>query len=84
MLAKFKEFVKEYQADIILLIGVILISLLSFALGYIIAKQEEKEPIKFEMTNDKFLISNQIPSPKSQIGLLGNWDLFRSIRLIRN
>lgn len=48
MLAKIKEFVKKYQADIILVIGVILISLLSFALGYIIAKQEEKEPIKIE------------------------------------
>jgi len=48
MLAKIKEFVKKYQADIILVIGVILISLLSFAIGYIVAKQQEKEPIKIE------------------------------------
>ena len=48
MLTKLKEFVKIYQDDIILLIGVILISLLSFAAGYITAKQQEKEPIKFE------------------------------------
>jgi len=48
MLTKLKEFVKTYQADIILVIGVILISLLSFAMGYIIAKQQEKEPIQFE------------------------------------
>jgi len=48
MLAKIKEFVKKYQADIILIIGVILISLLSFAAGFIVAKQQEKEPLKIE------------------------------------
>ncbi|MDI6602864.1 MAG: hypothetical protein QME57_01950 [Patescibacteria group bacterium] len=48
MLQKIKEFVKTYQSDIILVIGVILISLLSFALGYIVAKTQEKEPIKIE------------------------------------
>ena len=48
MLTKIKEFLKKYQADIILVIGVILISLLSFAIGFIIAKQQEKEPIKIE------------------------------------
>jgi len=48
ILTKIKEFVKAYQADIILVIGVILISLLSFAMGYIIARQQEKESIKIE------------------------------------
>ena len=48
MLSKIKEFVKEHQEDIILVIGVVLISLLSFAAGYITAKQQEKEPIKIE------------------------------------
>lgn len=43
-----KEFIKEHQEEIILVIGVILISLLSFAMGYIVAKEQEKEPIKFE------------------------------------
>jgi len=38
MLAKLINFVKTYKADIILAIGVILISLLSFAMGYITAK----------------------------------------------
>ncbi|MBU4298928.1 hypothetical protein KJ636_02715 [Patescibacteria group bacterium] len=52
MLAKIKEFVKTHLDDIILVIGVVLISLLSFAIGYIVAKQEAKEPIRFEMTND--------------------------------
>lgn len=49
MLTKIKQFVKDRQEDIILLIGVILISLLSFAVGYIVAKQQDKEPIKFEI-----------------------------------
>ena len=38
MLAKISNGAKTHQADIILAIGVILISLLSFAMGYITAK----------------------------------------------
>ncbi len=48
MLTEIKEFVKKNQSDIILFIGVVLISLLSFAMGYIVAKTQEKEPIRFE------------------------------------
>jgi len=48
ILAKIKDFVKTYKADIILVIGVILVSLLSFALGFITAKEQEKEPLKIE------------------------------------
>ncbi|MBU0476490.1 hypothetical protein KKB68_00540 [Patescibacteria group bacterium] len=48
MLTESKQLVKKYQPDIILLIGVILISLLSFTMGYITAKQQEKEPIHIE------------------------------------
>lgn len=58
MLTKLKQFVKRnfepsppsrsIQEDIVLIIGVILISLLSFAAGYIIAKKQEKEPIRFK------------------------------------
>lgn len=51
MLSRIKEFVKEHLDDIILLIGVILISLLSFAAGYITAKQQEKEPIRVDEVN---------------------------------
>jgi len=43
-----KEFFKANLDDIILVIGVILISLLSFAAGFIVAKYQEKEPIKLE------------------------------------
>jgi len=48
MLEKVKDFIKKHLDEIILVIGVILISLLSFAVGYIVAKQQEKEPIKIE------------------------------------
>ena len=48
MLSKIKEFVKNHQADIILTVGVVLISLLSFAMGYIAAKQLEREPVRIE------------------------------------
>ena len=48
MLSNIKDFVKRHLDDIILLIGVILISLLSFAIGYIVAKQQGKTPLKIE------------------------------------
>lgn len=58
MLAKLLQLIKRYQTDIILLIGVILVSLLSFAMGYILAKYQEKEPIRFEKTNEQRTMSN--------------------------
>jgi len=48
MFEKIKEFIKNHWEEIILAIGVILISLLSFAIGYIVAKQEDKQPIEIE------------------------------------
>ncbi len=51
MLAKIKKFVKNHQDDIILVIGVALVSLLSFAMGYITAKTSNKEPLQFQITN---------------------------------
>ena len=52
MLANIRQSVKDWilnhQNDIMLVIGVILISLLSFAAGYIVAKEQEKEPIRIE------------------------------------
>jgi hypothetical protein len=44
----FVKFLKSYQSDIILVVGVILISLLSFAMGFIVAKQQEKTPLLIE------------------------------------
>ena len=53
MLSKLIQFVKDHQNELILVVGVILISLLSFAMGYILAKQQEKEPIQFEYEQSK-------------------------------
>jgi hypothetical protein len=50
MLSAFKEFVKSHQSDIILLIGVFLASLLSFAAGYIAGSEAQKQPLEFEQT----------------------------------
>jgi len=50
MLSKVTTFVKIYKADIILAVGVMLISLLSFAVGYIVAKEQLKQPITIEQT----------------------------------
>lgn len=54
ILKKTKQWIIGHQADIILVIGVMLISLLSFAMGYITAKTYDKPPLEFE-------------NPKSQI-----------------
>ncbi len=48
MLSKITEFVKTYQSDIILAIGVVLISLFSFAVGYLTAREQFKAPIQIE------------------------------------
>ena len=53
MLTNLVQFIKRYQADIILLMGVILVSLLSFAAGYITAKEQTKTPVRIEATNNK-------------------------------
>lgn len=48
MLTKIKEFVQQYQEEIVLFIGVVLIVLLSFAAGYVTAKIQEKTPLQIE------------------------------------
>jgi hypothetical protein len=53
MLPKISSFVNKYHKDIILVIGVVLISLLSFAAGYITRSQQEKTPIIFEENAEK-------------------------------
>ena len=54
MLSKFIKFVKTNQTDIILVIGVILISLFSFAMGYLSAEKEEKIPLIFEQIDYEY------------------------------
>ncbi len=48
LLPKISNGVKKHRAEIILAVGVILISLLSFAMGFIVAKSYGKEPIKVQ------------------------------------
>lgn len=50
MFFRVKKFVQHNQNDIILFMVVFLICLLSFAIGYLIAKYQQKEPLKFEET----------------------------------
>lgn len=66
LLLKISQKVKTHEDSIILLIGVILISLLSFALGYITAKTQEKEPIRIENLKSEILNSKQILQTKSK------------------
>lgn len=51
MLSKVRQFLKDHLEDLILAVGVILISLFSFAAGFIFAKMQEKEPIQIEQNN---------------------------------
>lgn len=53
MLLDTKQFVKDHLGNMILLITVILISLLSFALGYIWANYHQKSPLEFEYYEQK-------------------------------
>lgn len=46
MLTKILDFVKENQDKIVLLACIVLIALLSFSLGYIFAKTQEKQPLR--------------------------------------
>lgn len=48
MISKFIKFVKVNHRDLLLLFAIFLATLFSFSLGYIVAKMEEKEPLKFE------------------------------------
>jgi len=48
ILSKFISFVKDRFNDIALFIIVVLLILLAFAVGYITAKYQSKEPIKIE------------------------------------
>jgi len=52
ILEKISNGVKRYEIDIILAIGVVLVSLLSFAVGYLTAKEQLKEPIRVEQVQE--------------------------------
>ena len=51
MLSEIKGFVKSHFSDIMTFIIVVLLIMLAFAVGYITAKYQSKEPIKIEYKN---------------------------------
>ena len=48
ILTRIVQFVKIYKSDMILGVGVVLISLLSFATGYLVAKERMKGSISIQ------------------------------------
>ncbi|MBL7156445.1 MAG: hypothetical protein ISS87_02550 [Candidatus Pacebacteria bacterium] len=48
MIIKIQEFIKENKNNIILFTGVVLVCFLCFAAGFLTAKYQEKEPLRFE------------------------------------
>ena len=50
-LKKLLILLRKYQGNIILAIAIVLISLFSFAMGFIVARQDNREPIRFEVIN---------------------------------
>ena len=65
MLAKIKKFFKENEADIILVFAVILISLISFGAGYLLACSKEK--ITGSNINEKSMIVENVPIEKLEV-----------------
>ncbi len=52
MIARIKNFVKEHESDIILFIAVVLLTLLAFALGYIVARVGETLNLEISSISD--------------------------------
>jgi hypothetical protein len=48
ILFKIKWFIKDNKEEIALIIGVFLISLISFGIGFLSAKEKDKEPIEIQ------------------------------------
>ncbi len=61
MYFKLAQFIKKHKGDALLLIVVVLISLFSFAIGFIVAvKKQEKEPIRIEKLQMQNFIKQRI------------------------
>ncbi len=48
MLSKIKKFVKDNKGNILLLISIVLISLLSFGVGFLAGVNQQKEPLRIK------------------------------------
>lgn len=67
-ISQIKNWVKDNQADIILVIGIILIALISFGLGRLTAPKIVKEPVVIEepVSNQSAAISSQLTATSSE------------------
>ncbi|MBI4138507.1 MAG: hypothetical protein HY482_02880 [Candidatus Wildermuthbacteria bacterium] len=52
MVSKLKEFVKAYHQDIILGTAALLACLFSFGAGYLAAREQFKEPLRIEQSQE--------------------------------
>ena len=59
MVTKILDFVKENQDKIVLVVCIVLIALLSFSLGYIFARTQEKQPIQIIEGQSLIQIQNE-------------------------
>jgi len=68
MLSQFQNFVKDNQADIVLVISIILIALISFGLGRLTAPEIVKEPVTIEepLSSQSAAISGQLTSTTTE------------------
>ena len=71
MLLELTQFFKKHQKDLVLLIFVILISLLSFTIGFIVAKQKEREPLRIEQHDTNTLMIHQFHEYLIDISIIG-------------
>lgn len=62
MLSRVKEFIQAYEADIVLVIGILLVSIMSFGLGRLSAGRAEHTPIRIE---EKTGLASYQPQPQS-------------------
>jgi len=68
---EFITWFKENQEKIILFLVIFLISLFSFALGYIFANQRHKEPIQIQ---DSLILKKLKPIFANKINLFGDFN----------
>jgi predicted Na+-dependent transporter len=51
---RFKKWILSHQDDILIFLIIVLVALLSFAIGYLSARFQEKEPLRFGLSAENF------------------------------
>jgi len=77
--AELRRRIKDYEKDIILGLIVFLLSLLSFAAGYLLAKNQQKQPLRFEETKQETFLCKVFSAMKLAVNIsqsfLGNMSI---------